>query len=276
MRIDAHQHFWCFDSAEYGWIDESMTPLQRNFLPADLQPLLDENDLDGCVAVQARESFAETEFLLSLAARNAWIKKVVGWLDLRSATVAAELERLNCEDAITGFRQVIQHLDPEVLDDTCFRAGLARLLPYDFTFDLLIYPKHLPAAIRLVRDFPQQRFVIDHLAKPRIRSSELKEWSSDIQVIAGHENVYCKLSGMITEADWKHWTPEQLFPYMELAFEAFGSQRLMYGSDWPVALLAGSYKQVHAVAMNFLDTCSAAERRSVMGDTACEFYGIAY
>jgi L-fuconolactonase len=274
MQIDAHQHFWAYDKQHYGWIDDSMQPLQRDFLPADLKALLNENDLDGCVAVQARESFSETDFLLALAAAHPWIKKVVGWLDLRSELLEPELERLESVPALAGFRQVLQHLDPEVLDDSRFRAGLKRMQDNDYTFDLLIYPQHLSAVTRLVTDYPDQRFVIDHLAKPRIASGGLQEWSRSISAIAKRENVFCKLSGMVTEADWKQWTAEQLHPYMDVAFAAFGPQRLMYGSDWPVALLAGQYQEVKQVVDNYLEAFSDDEKQRVMGGTACEFYGI--
>lgn len=275
MRIDAHQHFWLFDAERDNWIDESMALLRHDFLPGDLKPLLEQQGFDGCVAVQASESFSETDFLLALSVEHDWIKKVVGWLDLRSAAIEAELERLSGQTRLAGFRQVIQHLDPQVMDDNRFRTGLAQLQAQDFTYDLLIYPRHLPTARRLVRDFPQQRFVIDHLAKPMIRNAQLQDWSIEIRTIAQHDNVVCKLSGLVTEASWHHWTYEQLRPCLDLALEVFGPQRLMFGSDWPVALLAGSYAEVHGVIERFIGECSAAEKSRIMGGTACEFYRIA-
>lgn len=274
MRIDSHQHFWVFNPARDDWIDGSMADIRRDFMPPDLKPNLDVNRFDGCVAVQAAESHDETRFLLDLSSDFPWIKKIVGWIDLRSQRLEQEMDQWSGNGKLAGFRQVIQCLDPSILYQPEFRAGLSRLSARSFTFDLLICPQHLQAAIDLVGDFPDQLFVIDHLAKPAIKSGMLEPWRTAIKQVASHENVYCKFSGMVTEANWHAWTYDDLAPYMEWVLECFGPSRLMYGSDWPVALLASSYQQVFDVAERFVGPLSADEKQQLLGSTACHFYGI--
>lgn len=274
MKIDAHQHFWNYNPHRDTWIDASMQAIQKDFMPPDLLPHLQQHDFDGCVAVQAAQSHSETQFLLNLAREYPWVKKVVGWIDLRSATLEQSLDEWKGYRQLAGFRQILQDLDPAVMYEPDFRAGIQHIGDRGFTYDLLIYPQHLDAAIDLVRNYPDQRFVIDHLAKPDIRSGNSKTWQTGIKKIAELDNVYCKFSGMVTEADWNNWTIEDLEPYLDTILNCFGPERLMYGSDWPVALLAASYDDVVDVAMHFIEPLSRTEQHRLMGATACEFYGI--
>ncbi|MEJ8568022.1 amidohydrolase family protein [Elongatibacter sediminis] len=274
MRIDAHQHFWRFDPVRDSWIDADMSAIARDFMPQDLEPVLHSLGLDGTVAVQAAESSVETDFLLALAREHDWIRSVVGWLDPASADVAAELDRLDGETRLAGFRHILQSREPEVMSEPAFRAGIRALRQRDYTFDLLIHPRHLPAAIDLVRACPDQRFVIDHLAKPPIADGMDDGWRRDIRTIARHENVFCKISGMVTEADWSHWTREQFTPFLDTVFDCFGPERLMYGSDWPVCLLAAPAGSVMNIVDHYLAPFSADEQARVRGGTACDFYGI--
>jgi L-fuconolactonase len=275
LRIDAHQHFWRYDPAELAWIEDSMSRLRRDFLPYDLAPLLRENGIDGCVAVQARSSRAETEFLLALAARHPIVSAVVGWVDLCAPDVDAELERLRENAALAGFRHIAQsEPDDRFLVSPAFTRGIARLARHGFSFDLLIVPRQLPAAIELARAFPAQRFVLDHIAKPEVARGTREPWARDVRALAVLPNVWCKLSGLVTEADWTGWKPDDFRPYLEVILEAFGSARLMIGSDWPVCLLAASYPRALGLVRNFIATLSADEQDAILGGTACAFYGI--
>ena len=274
MKIDAHQHFWQFDPVRDGWIDESMTKLRRDFLPQHLHAVIKKNGFTGTVAVQAAESNDETQWLLALAAQHGWIKKVVGWVDLTSDRLEDDLGEYDNNKRLAGFRQILQSKPAAYLADKKFRRGIATLTRLDYTYDILIYPGHLPAAIELVQDFPEQMFVIDHLAKPPIRLGEIEDWAADFRQIARCENVFCKLSGLVTEADWSAWHFSQLEPYIDVALEAFGADRLMFGSDWPVATLAASFDQVVDTVRSPLQKLSWDEQQMLMGGTACLFYGI--
>jgi L-fuconolactonase len=274
MRIDAHQHFWKFDPVRDAWIDDSMRVIRRDFYPEHLKPLLDEHGIDGCVAVQADQSNEETRFLCDLASKNDFIKAVVGWVDLRSDDIEAQLEALKEQSKLVGFRHIVQAEPPAVLYHDGFRRGIAALKKHHFTYDILIFTDHLPATIDFVNAFPEQLFVIDHMAKPKIKTAEIKEWAVHMKKLATYPNVFCKLSGMVTEADWHGWKSEDLKPYMELVLETFGPHRLMYGSDWPVCLLAAEYKTQLEVVQNFISTLSQDEQKMIMGGTARRFYGI--
>ena len=276
LRIDAHQHFWRYDSVELDWIDDSMALLRRDFLPEDLAPHLRANGMDACVAVQARQSREETEFLLGLADRHAFVSSVVGWVDLRSPGIAAELERLRGRRKLAGFRHIAQsEPDDRFLVSPEFVRGIAALARYGFTFDLLVVPRQLPAAIELARAFPAQRFVLDHIAKPLIRERTLEPWASDVRALGRLPNVYCKLSGLVTEADWRSWQSADFHPYLDVIFEAFGGSRLMFGSDWPVCLLAASYARGLGLVRELIATLSADEQAAILGGNAAAFYGIA-
>jgi L-fuconolactonase len=270
--MDSHQHFWRYDAAQYPWIPPG-SPLQRDWLPHDLAPLLDAAGLDGCIAVQARQTLEESRWLLSLADTSPFIHGVVGWVDLRSERVEEQLAELSRHPKFVGVRHVVQD-EPDVkfmLGDE-FLRGIALLRRYGLTYDILIFPTQLPAAIELVRRFPQQPFVLDHIAKPAIRDGTLSPWREQMREFAQSPNVVCKVSGMVTEARHDAWAPDDFTPYLDTVFEAFGARRIMYGSDWPVCLLAGSYAQVFAVVADYLRTLPAPDREAVLDGTARAFY----
>jgi L-fuconolactonase len=273
MRIDSHQHFWTYDPREYDWIDDSMASLRRNFLPVDLRPELETNGFDGCIAVQARQSLEETQWLLELADRAPFILGVVGWVDLCSPQLRAQLESFARSPKLVSVRHIVQaEPDDRFLMRPDFLRGIAMLEEFDLAYDILIYPRHLPVAAEFVSRFPRQRFVLDHLAKPLIKAKTLRPWEEEIRNLAKFPNVHCKLSGLVTEADWKAWTPERLAPYLEVAFDSFGPSRLMFGSDWPVCTVAASYSRVFHVIENYVSRFPAEVRDAVLGGNARKFY----
>lgn len=275
MRIDAHQHFWKYSEAEYGWINDEMAVLKRDHLPDELQRLAAAVGIDGSVAVQARQSIAETEWLLRLASEHPFVKGVVGWVDLRSTRVDEQLARLSQDKKLRGIRHVVQsEPDDEFMMREDFLRGIGRLKHYGLVYDILIFPKHLDCAKRLVKKFPSQKFVVDHLAKPFIRKGELEPWRRQMEELGRHENVWCKLSGMVTEADWAMWTARDLAPYIETALEAFGPHRVMFGSDWPVCRVAAKYEEVFAAVRDCINDLGQGERDMVFGGSAAELYGL--
>jgi len=278
MRIDSHQHFWHYSPAEYPWIGAGMERLARDYLPTDLAPHLAAAGLSGSVAVQARQSLAETRWLLDLAAANPLVRGVVGWVDLRSEGVADELAEFSSDPKFVGVRHVVQdEPDPRfLLGDTLIR-GLRHLAPLSLTYDLLLYPHQLPAAAELAALLPEQPFVLDHLAKPRVRdgtAAALEPWRRDLEALARHANVSCKLSGLVTEAAWQGWRRADFAPYLDVALDAFGPDRLMFGSDWPVCLLAAEYADVASLITDFIRPLAPADQEAILGGTAARFYGI--
>ncbi len=273
MRIDAHQHFWKYDQREYGWIDESMAALRRDFLPADLKPELERSGFQGCIAVQARQTLEETRWLLELAEQAPFILGVVGWVDLRSPRLRIELELLAGKSKLVGVRHIVQS-DPDerFLLQPDFLRGIAMLEEFDLAYDILIYAKHLPVAAEFVARFPRQRFVLDHLAKPPIKDGAVDVWAHGIREMAAHPNVYAKVSGLVTEADWQAWTCEDLQPYLDAAFEYFGPKRLMIGSDWPVCTVAAPYSRVIDVVKDYIGKYAEEEREAVLGRNAAKFW----
>ena len=273
--IDAHQHFWIYHAAEYGWIDDSMASLRRDFLPADAKREMTRAGIDRCVAVQVRQSVEETEWLLSLADAHPQIAGVVGWFDLQSADVRANLDRLAAHPKLVGARHIVQsEADDRFLLRPAFCRGMAQLEAFGLAYDLLIYPRHLAVASELVSRFERQRFVLDHLAKPNIRGGERHEWERDLRRLAGHPNVYAKLSGLVTEADWERWTPAQIRPYLDVAFDCFGAERLMIGSDWPVCTIAADYARTMAVVTDYVGALGGADRDAVLGGNAQRFWNL--
>jgi L-fuconolactonase len=228
--------------------------------------------MDGCILVQADQTAVETEFLLQLAEENSFIQGVVGWVDLRSANITALLTDYSKYPKLKGFRHVLQNESPEFMLAPDFINGLAALQPFGFTYDMLVYPEHLPVVLQLLKQFPEQAFVIDHLAKPSIKDRRIDNWETNIRAIAAHENVYCKISGMVTEADWKEWKTEDFTPFLDIVTESFGTGRLMYGSDWPVCLLAASYGEIVGVVRNYFSGFSETEQAAVFGNNANGFY----
>lgn len=274
MRIDAHQHFWSYNAVEYDWIDDSMRSLRRDYLPADLQPELDRAGFQGCVAVQARQTLEETRWLLELAERAPVVQGVVGWVDLRSPRVREDLESFagaNCR--LVGIRHIVQaEPDDRFLMQPEFLRGIAVLEEFDLAYDVLIYTKHLPLASEFVERFPRQRFVLDHLAKPPIKGRNLGAWELGIRRLASFPNVYCKVSGLVTEADWHNWKPQDIKPCLDVAFDCFGPRRLMIGSDWPVCTVAASYSRTMAVVKDYLAEHSPEVREAVLGGNAELFW----
>ncbi len=274
MVIDAHHHFWSYDPVEYDWIDESMARIRRSFLPEDLGAEIASAGVDGVVSVQARQVVGETDWLLELARANDFIQGIVGWLPIASESLDAELDRLAAEDKLKGLRHVVQGEAPGFLDGADFNHGIARLSDRGLVYDLLVFEHQLEEAIRFVDRHPGQPFVLDHIAKPRIGENELEPWASRIRAMAQRENVTCKLSGMVTEADYEHWTRGQLQPYLDTVLEAFGPGRLMFGSDWPVCLVATGYREWAELVRGFIAPLSDAEKAAVLGGTASRVYGL--
>jgi L-fuconolactonase len=274
MKIDAHQHFWCYDAAQYPWIPAG-SALHRSWLPADLAAIQSPLGLDGSVAVQARQVVAESDWLLGLADADARVKAVVGWVDLRSADVASDLGRLARHPKFAGVRHVVQ----EEADDLFmvrpeFVRGIAQLAALRLTYDILIFPKQLPAALELVAKFPDQPFVLDHIAKPHIKDGTLSPWREQIRELAAAGNVMCKVSGMVTEANHGGWQSADFRPYLDVVFEAFGAERIMWGSDWPVCLFAASYEQTLRLVEDYTSGLSAQQKAAVFGGNCARFYGI--
>ena len=275
MRLDAHQHFWNFDDDRYGWIDESMAALRRDFGPEDLVPHLEDLALDGSIAVQARQDLDETRWLLGLAREHAHVMGVVGWVDLCAQDCERDLAELAQEPELKGVRHVVQdEPDDEFLLREDFRRGVSRLSEHGLTYDILIHPRHLEPAARFVDHFPEQPFVLDHLAKPFIAKRELEPWARDLRALAERPNVSCKLSGMVTEAEWHRWGPDDFTPYLDTCLEAFGEDRLMFGSDWPVCLLSADYTSMAGIVSAWAHSLTDTQRRKLFGENAARFYSI--
>jgi len=275
MVIDAHQHFWQYQPVKHAWIDDSMAVLKRDFLPVDLASIYQHNGIDGCVAVQADQSLEENDFLLNLANQHSFIKGIVGWEDFRAANIAERLESYKEIPLMKGFRHVVQaEADTNFLLRNSFMEGLGHLAKHGFTYDILVFPHQLGSVLELVRKMPNQKFVIDHLAKPYIKDGFFDGWATMMAAIAKYENVYCKMSGMITEANLTSWTPSDFEPYMQVILENFGAKRILFGSDWPVCLLAGNYAAVKDLVANFINTLSDSEQQAIWGGNAIQFYGL--
>jgi len=275
MRIDAHQHFWNYSAAEYGWISDAMPELKRDFHPLDLKPLLAENGFEGSIAVQATHTLEETRWLLELAEQNAFIKGVVGWMDLCSTESAAQLEQFAVHAKLVGVRHIVQgEPDDTFMLRADFRRGISRLADYGLTYDLLLYPRHLPVAVKLVREFPEQRFVLDHIAKPLIAEGLIEPWRRDIRELASFDNVWCKVSGMVTEARWKQGCAADFRPYLDVVFEAFGPGRLMIGSDWPVCTLSATYANTMKIVQDYVRQTRPEQEDDILGHNCMRCYGM--
>jgi L-fuconolactonase len=275
MRIDAHQHFWRYRPETHGWISDAMAVLKQDFLPPDLEPLLSAQGFDGCVAVQAAQALDETRFLLGLADAHPFVRAVVGWVDLLSPDLEAQLESFGAHPRFRGIRHIAQdEPDDRWLARPAVVRGVGALRRLGFTYDILVYARQLPAALALAQALPEQPFVVDHIAKPEIRAGRLDPWRADVRRLAALPHVLCKLSGLVTEAAWDRWTPADLRPYLEVVLEAFGPGRLMIGSDWPVCLLAGDYATVTGAVRDFIGSLSESEQAAVLGGNAARFYGI--
>jgi L-fuconolactonase len=275
MKIDSHQHFWNYNSSEYGWISDDMEILRKDYLPDQLETELSSIGFDGSVAVQARQSLAETQWLLNLAEQHSFIKGVIGWVDLCSPDLEEQISKFAGNQKMVGIRHVIHdEQDENFMLRKSFLRGIATLKKFGLTYDILVFPRHLANAIQFVNQFPEQVFILDHIAKPSIKDKEISPWKEDIEKLAGFRNVYCKLSGMVTEANIKNWQQEELIPYLNIVFDAFGRDRLMIGSDWPVCRLAGSYKQIMEVVLDYIITFPEDDRKKILGGNAIKAYDL--
>jgi L-fuconolactonase len=276
LLIDAHHHLWKYSEKDYAWLnDNALRPLRRDYLMEDLAEAARSSDVRGTIAVQVRQSLFETEWLLEIAAHNSLVAGVVGWVPLCSPEVGSILERLSHDPKLKGVRHIVQD-EPDNLfilrDD--FNLGVARLKDFGLIYDILIFERHLAQAIEFVDCHPQQVFVLDHVAKPRIKESMISPWEERIRELAKRENVYCKVSGMVTEADWNGWSTQQLRPYFDVVLSAFGPSRLMFGSDWPVLTLAGDYDSWVRTFLSFIAELSEGEQMRISSGTAREVYRV--
>jgi L-fuconolactonase len=275
LRIDSHQHFWNFDPEKFDWITEEMSLIKKDFLPGDLKYILQENNFDGCITVQVQQTEEENSFLLNNAKDNDFIKGVVGWVDLQSENIDERLAYYHQFKRLKGFRHILQgEKKRDLMLSPGFKRGISLLNKYNFSYDVLIFPDQLIFAKELVKEFPKQKFVIDHLAKPYIKDGRIEEWKKDMEAIGSFENVYCKISGMVTEADWKNWKAKDFFPYLDVVVKSFGTNRIMYGSDWPVCLVAASYEQVLNIVREYFSSFSKNEQDLFFGGNAVKFYNI--
>lgn len=273
MIIDAHHHYWQYNPVEYDWIDDSMKVIRTDFLPDKLAPTIQEAGIDGVVSVQARQLVKETDWLLGMALQNKFMKGVVGWLPLIEADIESYLEKYSGEKLLKGLRHVIQgEPDQEFILRSDFNRGISLMKKYALVYDILIVERQLSNTIRFVDQHPDQAFVLDHIAKPCIGRNELSPWKENIQELAKRENVSCKISGMVTEANFQSWTPEQLQPYFDVILEAFGSDRLLFGSDWPVCLVATSYKNWMELVKKNISQLPKSEQIKIMGENAIRIY----
>lgn len=273
MTIDAHQHFWKYNGSDYVWMEDWMSRLKSDHEPRHLKPLMDTVGIDGTVAVQARQMVSETDYLLDLAREHDWILGVVGWFDFSASDLEETIERYAENSQLVGVRELIHDMaDPQYAISQTHTNAVRMIGNSHLAYDLLLRPTHIPSAIKLVDMFPNQRFIVDHIAKPDISGYEIEPWKTRITELAQRPNVYCKLSGMTTEADIDSWTSSGLHPYIDVCLEAFGPSRLMVGSDWPVCTLAGSYETTMAVVLDYLHTLSPSEQLRVFSETCTEAY----
>lgn len=272
LKIDSHQHFWNYDPVKHSWINEDMAVIRKDFLPLELASVLAENEVNGCVAVQAEHTEEENNFLLQQAADYDFIKGVVGWVDLQSPSVEQRLEHYSQFPEFKGIRHILQgEKQRDLMLQPDFVRGIGALQKFNMTYDLLIFPDQLPFAIKLVSMFPGINFVLNHMSKPDIKHQEINKWKTDIALIAHHENVYCKISGLVTEAA-ASWKPSDFNPYIDAVVSAFGIKRIMFGSDWPVCLTAASYEQAIRIVDDYFNNFSMSEKQLFFGVNASNFY----
>jgi L-fucono-1,5-lactonase len=273
MNLDSHVHFWRYNPAEYAWIDQTMTALQRDFMPDDVLGVMQSAGMDACVAVQVRQTVDETRWMLELTDRSPFIAGVVGWFDLRSADLDAQIESL-AHPKLVGVRHIVQAEADDFLFDEPFRRGVARLARHGLAYDILVYARQLSAAVSFAGSLTEVRLVLDHLGKPDIRNGGFDSWRRDLDRLARLPNVWAKLSGLVTEADWTGWTLEDLRRYINAAIDAFGPDRLMIGSDWPVCTVAAEYQQVIEIVRGAIDERPRSEQDSILGGTARRFWNL--
>lgn len=272
--IDTHVHFWKYDKVRDAWITDDMKTLQQDYLPQTLSGTLSRNGVKGCVAVQADQSELETLFLVELAKTHSIIKGVVGWVDLQNENVEERLNYFSQYPIIKGWRHVVQGEPDDFLLRPAFQKGISALQQYDYTYDVLIYPRQLKATLEFVARFPEQKLVIDHCAKPDIAGKKIDEWAGTMKEIAKHPNVYCKLSGLFTEAKWKQWGPGEFYMYLDVVFDSFGTDRVLFGSDWPVILLSGMYVQWKSLLEKYMENFDREDKEKVFSKNAISFYNL--
>lgn len=274
LKIDSHQHFWMYDPVRYSWINESMKSLRRDFFPDDLKPVLKRHGFDGCIAVQADQSEEETEMLLKLATEYKFIKGVVGWVDLTSPDVGESMKYFSENPLFKGVRHIIFDERGKFMLDPAFLKGIARLQEYNLTYDILAFDYQLPGAIGLVKKFSEQPFVLDHMGKPKTSEVPSSEWIRNVEILASCGNVYCKVSGLVTEAENFQWEKEKISPFLDVVCNSFGEDRLMFGSDWPVCLSAATYEEVVKVVEENFSLASKQNVEKIFGANAARFYRI--
>lgn len=273
--IDSHQHFWKFDPVQFPWITDSLHLLKRDFLPSELKNVYSEHNISGCIAVQAAQTVEETRFLLSLAENNPFIQGVVGWIDLKSNSLKEDLNEFKTFEKLKGFRHILQdESDPNYIRHPDFQRGLEVIFGNGYSYDILVFPNQLKGALDTVSHFPKAHFVIDHLAKPDIKHQSISVWRDLMAEFKDFPNVLCKLSGMVTEGDWKDWKKEDFYPYMDVMMDVFGEDRLMFGSDWPVCLLAASFAEVKGVLETYLSNFPKSVQEKIWSENALKFYKI--
>ena len=273
--IDSHQHFWKYNTKDFDWVTDEMSVIRKDFLPNDLQSIYQSNNVTGCVGVQVNQTEEENKFFLDFAEQFDFIKGVVGWVNLMAENVEERLAYWHQHKKIKGFRHILQgERDRALMLNPSFKNGISLLNKFDFAYDILIFPDQLPYALELVKLFPDQKFVIDHLAKPYIKSGEIEQWKNDIKSFRSFENVYCKISGMVTEADWKDDSLQTFEPYLDVVMATFGTKRLMFGSDWPVCLVAASFNKVLQMVKDYFTSFSANQQEDIFYNNAVEFYNL--
>jgi L-fuconolactonase len=274
MVIDCHQHFWKFDPAIDTWITPDMSELRRDYAPSDLKPILEGNKIDGCVSVQSRQTTDDTKYLLNLAERNSFIKGVVGWVDLFSNDLEDQLSTFSSMQKLKGFRHIVQAEPAGFMINPIFVSAINKLKNFNFIYELLITSRQLAEAVAFVSRVDATPIVIDHIAKPNIAAKEFDTWKTQMKQLASFANIHCKLSGMVTETNWKKWTKEEFKPYIDVILECFGADRVMYGSDWPVCLVSASYEAQLEIINTHLIGLSLADRAGIMGLNAIKFYNL--
>lgn len=273
--VDSHQHFWKFDPVRDNWMEPGkMEAIRKDFLPADLKPIIDQYKVDATVAVQADQSLDETDFLLEQANKNDFVAGVVGWIDLKSSSLQSSLKSYQDSTSLVGFRHITQSEPKGFMTDPTFLEGVTTILEQDYRYDVLIYWHQMEEAIEMIRALPEKLMVLDHIAKPNIQDGRILKWKKSMKELAEFEHLYCKISGMITEAHWQYWTENDLRPYIDVAMETFGPDRCMFGSDWPVCTLAGSYGQVISTLRSYLSSFTKSEQSRIMGQNCLDFYGL--
>ena len=274
MVIDTHVHFWHYDKKRDAWITDKMKTLQEDYLPQTISGTFRRNGIDGCIAVQADQSELETLFLKELSVTHEIIKGVIGWVDLQSEKLEERLHYFSQFNIIKGWRHIVQGEADDFLIRPAFQRGISLLQAFNYTYDILIYPRQLKSTLEFVSKFPDQKMVIDHCAKPEVAAKKIDDWATLLSEIARHPNVYCKLSGLFTEAKWKEWSPAEFYPYLDVVFKAFGTDRLLFGSDWPVILLSGIYVQWKSLLEKYMEHFAEEEKEKIFGSNAVKFYNL--